>query len=1440
MNRRNRARGQRHTLYLAVSAAMALMLFICPSHGVRSQGGPNPASMQGETNRVLLLPNRTVPAGEIKFQQDSDDDGMTDADEETNGTDPNNPADADADNDGDTLTNGDEVARGTGVNDADTDDDGTDDGAEVNLGFNPTDPNSQPPTGATVTGISISPASVALSINTMLGQDPVQLKVTGVLSDGTTTDLTRAPGTTYQSLDESVVAVDDAGQIAGVANGAAFVTAQNSTFTAQVAVTVSTFAPTALSSIELPGYANNVDVAGDYAFVAAGEAGLQIVNVNNHQTPFILAAFDTPGNANDVAVVAGKAYVADGESGLRIIDVSDPAAPVALGSVDTPGLAEDVVVVGARAYVADGTSGLQVIDVSDASAPALLGTLDTAGYARGVGAAGQLVAVADGVTDTSDGGGDIEVTALTAAPAGNYLRIVNVSNPASPQEVGSVNLGFGEAMDVAVRERMAYVASLYGGVMAVDFTTPSIPRIVDNAFVGVPRDVALYGRYVMEAEVQFVNAVPIFDVQDPRVLSYRGAIDFSAEGDHNGTGIALDGQYLYLTGSFDTNVQTGTRGSTRLFIGQYQVHTQPADTAGVAPTVTIDSPQDGQALKEGRALTISATALDDVGVASVSFSVNGTTYATDVASPYSFTTYVPLGASTLTIGATAVDHAGNTGTAAPVVLHVSPDKAPTISITNPTEGTQLVGGQAVEITAAAADDTQIAQVVFNVNDQTLLPTSSDPYSLSYIVPNGIDSLSVDATVTDNLNKSATATRTLTVVPDTVAPSITLTNPAAGAEVFEGQYLFISADAADNARVASVSFFIDGQFYTELASPPYEITYPVPLGVSEFTIDATATDGAGRTASATRTVPVTPDPPPTVNIAAPAGTQLTEGELVQFIVEANDNAYVSYVEFKVDGTSLFYDFEAPYRQTYTVPVGVTTLSLEATATDSLGRAATASRTFNVEPDSGTTVNGRVIDTSAQPVTDATVTLFGEFTTQTGADGTFSLTNIPTVRGALLARVTATLDGRTAANASVPTAPSAGGITDLGDITLSTLPTAPTFACTADYTGDFVPDLIVGYPDRQSLIYQFDFSQEGRFIPSASRVLPYGAVISGATLATNFGQLQKVFTQGAGQPGSATDLVFRFGQMQLPVTLASGLAGESAYTAAGQDTGTGPEVETASQPREVYAFLSETGDALTVRYRSGAASSPGGFALRGVKGAATPSSIHTLSDNDEFDDESEFTAPAAVPLNASAPLRSLKLADVNGDGLLDILAIKPVAGTGARLVVIPRVSGAGFGAPIESPITVRSTNPSNAVNDFSVGADSGGVITHVYVLGDDRVRVYETDGSGAFTPDGEIMLPSGQLPTGIAEGDLNDDSLTDVLLTTKDANAPDAKTLLAYIRTQGDGFEPPTTRAYTAAPSNGDTRLLPGRWDGSFGSVDVVLIDGETVLYLRDVGPSNVIE
>jgi len=47
--------------------------------------------------------------------------------------------------------------------------------------------------------------------------------------------------------------------------------------------------------------------------------------------PILKGNYDTSGIAFDVEIVGDYAYVADYDSGLQIIDISNPAAPISCG-----------------------------------------------------------------------------------------------------------------------------------------------------------------------------------------------------------------------------------------------------------------------------------------------------------------------------------------------------------------------------------------------------------------------------------------------------------------------------------------------------------------------------------------------------------------------------------------------------------------------------------------------------------------------------------------------------------------------------------------------------------------------------------------------------------------------------------------------------------------------------------------------------------------------------------------------------------------------------------------------------------------------------------------------------------------------------------------------------------------------------------------------------
>lgn len=625
---------------------------------------------------------------------DTDGDGIPDEDEVRLGLDPHNPVDAQEDFDRDDLTNLREFQLGTdmrkrdtdadGLSDgeeadkfhtnpllADTDGDGVPDGVETQNGTDPLNPNSFNLAKA-LNSIEVTPGHFALVVNTIIGEASQQLTVTGHLIDGKTTiNLTpTARGTNYTSSDFNIANFGgtDGLVFAGV-NGSATITVTNSGFTATAQVSVSSFAPAALSFITIPGYANNVDVSGDFAYVAAGSAGLQVVDVSDRHAPHIVGSLDTPGNANDVRVVGKLAYVADGSAGLRVIDVTNPASPASLGSLDTTGDASDVVVVGNRAYVADGASGLQIIDVSNPQSPALLGTLNTPDFAHGVDVTGNVAVVADG----------------------SSLRTIDVSNPAAPAALGSVSTS--GATDVTVDGNTVYLADFTGSLRVVNVSTPASPQILastQQSLGGILNDVAKSREFVFGADVFFVNGVPIVNVSNPASPVVRARLDFPAR-DDNGTGIAVDNSYVYLTAD-RSGQENGANGDSRLYIGQYFA---VEDKAGVAPTVSITSPAAGATVIEGATISFNVQATDDVQVVSVDFTANGAVVFTDSAAPYQFSLTVPSGVTTLTLGATAVDPGNNVGTAPEVKLNVIPDPKTTVTGRVLTPDSQPLEGAAV-------------------------------------------------------------------------------------------------------------------------------------------------------------------------------------------------------------------------------------------------------------------------------------------------------------------------------------------------------------------------------------------------------------------------------------------------------------------------------------------------------------------------------------------------------------------------------------------------------------------------------------------------------------------------------------------------------------------------------------------------------------------------
>jgi len=208
-----------------------------------------------------------------------------------------------------------------------------------------------------------------------------------------------------------------------------------------------------------------------------------------------------------------------------------------------------------------------------------------------------------------------------------------------------------------------------------DPTHPVVRATLPALAGGLLTDVATFGHFAFGADVFASNAVPIVDVGTPAAPISRGNVNFSVFRAEDGTGIAVDNAFVYLTSTQGSATENGSSGTTRLYVGQYRSLT---DQAGIPPSVQITSPAPGATVIENDSLTFTVTATDDVEVAGVAFLVDGAVVATELTPPFQLTITVPTGVSSLRLGAQAIDPANNLGVAPDVVVNVIPDPHTTV------------------------------------------------------------------------------------------------------------------------------------------------------------------------------------------------------------------------------------------------------------------------------------------------------------------------------------------------------------------------------------------------------------------------------------------------------------------------------------------------------------------------------------------------------------------------------------------------------------------------------------------------------------------------------------------------------------------------------------------------------------------------------------------
>jgi len=199
---------------------------------------------------------------------------------------------------------------------------------------------------------------------------------------------------------------------------------------------------------------------GSYVYLACWHGTyFKVVDFSDPTHPAVVGEIDSFGYAHDVAVQEEYAFVSEGEK-LRVIDLREPTRPFQVASVRLPSSAFGVDVLGDYCYVANWYGGVQILDISDPVHPSIIGSLATPGAAA---------------SDTRVCYPYLYYTDISG------FGIADISNPREPVQVGYYQFKPpASAWGIDAHHNLVFVALGYGGMRVFDVSDPMQPTEVGH------------------------------------------------------------------------------------------------------------------------------------------------------------------------------------------------------------------------------------------------------------------------------------------------------------------------------------------------------------------------------------------------------------------------------------------------------------------------------------------------------------------------------------------------------------------------------------------------------------------------------------------------------------------------------------------------------------------------------------------------------------------------------------------------------------------------------------------------------------------------------------------------------------------------------------------------------------------------------------------------
>lgn len=461
-------------------------------------------------------------------------------------------------------------------------------------------------------------------------------------------------------------------------------------------------APSVIATVASDGTAKGVDVSGDgnHAIVVnGGPSAAKVFDISDEGNIAIVGTITIPGDAKDVVVEGTNAFVAAyATGGLQIFDFSDPTAPVIIGAIPQSGgfVPRDFAISNQFGLAAEQLfpNAIPIVNVSDPADPIFSTTLDLSGlgdYAgTGIALTERFVYVTEESFVITQ---DFKATGNTRLFVGQYLTIedkagipptVSISSPADGSEavegsnqdvvvsadddvaVGSVNL-IVDGEVVGTDSAAPYEFSFTIPIGATEVT-------IEAAAIDLGNNIATSQPVTLGVLPDTPPTVVMTSPADGATVVEGSALTVSADASDNVTVVKVEFFANDMLKSTDTNAPYSAQITVPLDIVSLTLKAVATDNIGQTsnasvtvnvladppPTVTVESPNDGDTVIENETITVTADATDNIAIGRVDFYANGAFTGSDSTSPYDIQMAVPQGIASLDIEARAFDNLGRT------------------------------------------------------------------------------------------------------------------------------------------------------------------------------------------------------------------------------------------------------------------------------------------------------------------------------------------------------------------------------------------------------------------------------------------------------------------------------------------------------------------------------------------------------------------------------------------------------------------------------------------------------------------------------------------------------------------------------------------------------------------------------------------------------------